>query len=55
MTIDSNIALGVKPVEVQNPLNAMAQVMQIQGAQNTSNVSNSVIAVDGYIIAFKVA
>jgi hypothetical protein len=34
MTIDSNIALGVKPVEVQNPLNAMAQVMQIQGAQN---------------------
>jgi hypothetical protein len=34
MTIDSNIALGVKPIEVQNPLNAMAQVMQIQGAQN---------------------
>jgi hypothetical protein len=26
--------MGVKPVELQNPLNAMAQVMQIQGAQN---------------------
>jgi hypothetical protein len=34
MPIDPSIAMGVKPVELQNPLNAMAQVMQIQGAQN---------------------
>ena len=34
MAIDPNIALGVRGVELQNPLNALAQYSQIQNAQN---------------------
>lgn len=34
MAIDPNIALGVRGVELQNPLNALAQFSQIQGLQN---------------------
>ena len=34
MAIDPNIALGVRGVELQNPLNALAQFSQIQNAQN---------------------
>lgn len=34
MPIDSNIAMGFRLPEAQNPLNALAQVMQVQGAQN---------------------
>lgn len=34
MAIDPNIALGVRSVELQNPLNALAQFSQIQNAQN---------------------
>jgi hypothetical protein len=34
MAIDPNIALGVRSVELQNPLNALAQYSQIQNAQN---------------------
>jgi hypothetical protein len=33
-TIDSNIALGVKPVQVENPMNQYAALSQIQNAQN---------------------
>jgi hypothetical protein len=33
MPVNPNIALSVKPVEIQNPLNAYAQMQQIQGAQ----------------------
>jgi hypothetical protein len=34
MAIDPNIALGVRSIELQNPLNALAQFSQIQNAQN---------------------
>jgi cell wall-associated NlpC family hydrolase len=34
MALDPSIALGVKPIELQNPLAQYAQVAQIQGAQN---------------------
>lgn len=34
MAIDPNIALGVRGIELQNPLNALAQYSQIQGFQN---------------------
>jgi hypothetical protein len=34
MAIDPNIALGVRGIELQNPLNALAQYSQIQNAQN---------------------
>lgn len=34
MAIDPSIALGVRSVELQNPLNALAQFSQIQNAQN---------------------
>jgi hypothetical protein len=33
-TIDSNIALGVKPLQVENPMNQYAAMSQIQNAQN---------------------
>jgi hypothetical protein len=33
-TIDSNIALGIKPVQVENPMNQYAALSQIQNAQN---------------------
>jgi hypothetical protein len=33
-TIDSNIALGVKPIQVENPMNQYAALSQIQNAQN---------------------
>jgi len=32
-TIDSNIAMGYKPVQIENPLNQLAAYSQIQGAQ----------------------
>tara|TARA_R110000868_G_scaffold33454_1_gene121430 strand:+ start:5955 stop:7721 length:1767 start_codon:yes stop_codon:yes gene_type:complete len=34
MALDPNISLGVRGIELQNPLNALAQVSQIQNAQN---------------------
>jgi hypothetical protein len=34
MAIDPNIALGVRGIELQNPMNALAQFSQIQGLQN---------------------
>ena len=33
-TIDSNIALGVKPIQIENPINQYAAMSQIQNAQN---------------------
>jgi hypothetical protein len=33
-TIDSNIAMGYKPVQIENPLNQMAAMSQVQNAQN---------------------
>ena len=34
MALDPSIALGVRPVEIQNPLAQYGQIAQIQGAQN---------------------
>lgn len=34
MAVDPSIALGVRSIELQNPLNALAQYSQIQNAQN---------------------
>jgi hypothetical protein len=34
MALDPSIALGVKPIELQNPLAQYGQIAQIQGAQN---------------------
>lgn len=39
MPLDPNIALGVKPLEVANPLAQYGQVMQIQSAQRQNEVS----------------
>jgi len=33
-TIDPNIALGVKPIQIENPMNQYAALSQIQNAQN---------------------
>jgi hypothetical protein len=38
MAIDPNIALGVRSIELQNPLNALAQFSQIQGAQQANKL-----------------
>ena len=39
MPIDPSIALGVRPLEVPNPLNQLAQVSQIQSAQRQGEVA----------------
>ena len=39
MALDPNIALGVKPLELQNPLTQYAQMAQIQGAQNQNSLA----------------
>lgn len=33
-TIDASIPLGIRPVQIESPLNAMAQFAQVQGAQS---------------------
>lgn len=38
MPIDSSIAMSVRPVEVENPLNALARVLQVQGLQQQSQL-----------------
>ena len=39
MGIDANIALGVKPMQIDNPMNALAQMMQIKDAQQQSQLN----------------
>ncbi len=39
MAIDPNIALGVKPLEVANPVNAYAQMAQLQGVQQAGELN----------------
>ena len=39
MGIDSNIAMGVKPVQIENPMNALAQMMQLKDAQQSSQMN----------------
>jgi hypothetical protein len=38
-TIDSNIALGVKPVQVENPINQYAAMSQIQSGQQANQLN----------------
>lgn len=37
--IDSSIAMGVKPMQVENPMNALARVMQVKALQQQSEVN----------------
>ena len=39
MAIDPSIALGVRGIELQNPMNALAQFSQIQGAQQANRLN----------------
>jgi len=43
MALDPSIALGVRPVEIQNPLNAFAQAQQIQAYQRQNELANRAI------------
>ena len=38
-TIDSNIALGVKPVQVENPMNQYAAMSQIESNQQANQLN----------------
>lgn len=38
MAIDPSIALGVKPVQIESPVNALAQLLQVQGAQQQNQL-----------------
>lgn len=38
-TIDPNIALSVKPIQIQDPLNRMAAMMQIEGGQQSQQLN----------------
>lgn len=42
-TIDPNIALGVKPLQLENPLNAFAQMSQIQNYQRQNELANRAV------------
>jgi hypothetical protein len=42
-TIDSNIALGVKPLQLENPMNVMAQMSQLQAYQRQNELANRAI------------
>jgi hypothetical protein len=39
MPIDSNIALGVKPIQFESPINQMAKIYELQNAQQTGQVN----------------
>jgi len=47
-TIDSNIALGVKPIQVENPMNQYAALSQIQNAQNQNMAAQNQNALAQY-------
>jgi hypothetical protein len=47
-TIDSNIALGVKPLQVENPINQYAAMAQIQNAQNQNMAAQNQNALAQY-------
>jgi len=42
-TIDPSIALGVKPLQLENPLNAFAQMSQIQNYQRQNELANRAV------------
>jgi hypothetical protein len=39
MGIDSSIAMGVKPIQIEDPMNALAKMMQIKDAQQASQLN----------------
>ena len=39
MPIDANIALGVKPLQIDSPVNQMSQIMQMQGLQQSNQLN----------------
>lgn len=39
MPIDSNIALGVKPIQLESPLNQLGQALQLQGVQQGNQLN----------------
>jgi len=43
-TVDPSIALGVKPLQLDNPMNAMAMYSQIQGAQQANQLNQMKMA-----------
>jgi hypothetical protein len=40
MAIDSNIALGVKPIQIDSPLNSLAQLYQLKNAQSQGQMND---------------
>lgn len=40
MPIDASIPLGVRQVQIESPVNALAQVLQVQQAQNTNKLAD---------------
>jgi hypothetical protein len=38
-TIDPSIALSIKPIQIQDPLNRMAAMMQIEGGQQSQQLN----------------
>ena len=44
MALDPNIALGVRPMELANPLAQYSQVAQIQNAQNQNALARAQMA-----------
>lgn len=43
MPIDANIALGVKPMQIESPMNQMAQMYQLQNAQSQNELAKYTI------------
>jgi len=41
MALDTNIAMGVRPIQVENPMNQMAQLMQLRQAQQGFEEQNA--------------
>jgi hypothetical protein len=44
MALDPSIALGVKPLEITNPVNQFAQMQQLQGAQQANQLNQMKMA-----------
>ena len=40
MPIDSSIAMGVQPMKIDSPMNALAQILQVQNAQQANQLGS---------------
>jgi hypothetical protein len=40
MPIDSSIAMGYQPIKLENPMNSLAQLMQMEGARNQNRLAD---------------